>query len=123
TGYSIVGAWFTIENYSYDDLKRMRGAHTAMPGGYTELWPDTSDFLASGNYVAVAQWYGSAETVKNYINASYTALTNPGKNPIAAGNPIWAGFQGGWPGHAFTWDMTVRLIGYGTPPGSAITGA
>lgn len=118
SGYSIIGAWFTLENYAGGrTVKRMSAGKTGSPGGYTELWDDTSDELSNSNYVAVAQWaaYTPAQ-VKDYINASYTALTNTEKNPITAGNSIWAGFQEGWPGTTFNWNMTVRLIGYGTPP-------
>ena len=120
--YPVAGAWYTISNYSGGgSIKQMSGGESGMPAGYTELWPNTSQTDQNGSYVGWASNYAgySAATIAALLGA--TARSNNG-SVVAAGNKPWAGFQQGW-NQAATWDMTVRLIGYGTPPASGIVGA
>lgn len=115
--YTVAGAWYVISNYSGSGLiKQMGGWDSGMPGGYSELWPNQSQNDRNGSYVGWPNNYAgySTATVASLLGA--TARSTNGY-AIAAGGKPWAGYNQGW-NAAASFDITVRLIGYGTPPPS-----
>lgn len=118
--YKVIGAWFTVSDHTSSGfVKQMSRDQSMYPidYSYTGLWNDTSQKDHEGDFVTVRDYAApgwTAEAIKNLINPAYTSRGGTYLKPVDAGNKIWTGWQHGWA--AGSWTLTVRLIGYGTPP-------